>query len=225
MRAPRMRSARQVSGSDGASSPYAGAPARPTACSRAQIGHDAANVPAGEDVELVYSSAVPAENPERAAARERGLRGAPARGAARRAERAAAHDRGRRHARQDDDVVDGRARAARGRAGSGLADRRRRSAAGCQTRTGARASGSSSRPTSPTARCSASSVEIAVLTNVELDHHATFASLASCARRSRAFLARATRAVVVWDRPELLALMPGGRGRGRRRSTCRRRRC
>ena len=39
----------------------------------ARIGHDAANVPAGEDVEVVYSSAVPAENPERVAARERGL--------------------------------------------------------------------------------------------------------------------------------------------------------
>ncbi len=38
-----------------------------------RIGHDAANVPEGDDVEIVYSSAVPAENPERVAARERGL--------------------------------------------------------------------------------------------------------------------------------------------------------
>ena len=37
-------------------------------------GHDAANVPAGDDVELVVSTAIPPENPERAAARERGLR-------------------------------------------------------------------------------------------------------------------------------------------------------
>ncbi len=43
----------------------------------ASIGHDAANVPDGEDVEIVYSSAVPAENPERLAARERGLADRP----------------------------------------------------------------------------------------------------------------------------------------------------
>src|SRR5206468_13067207 len=38
------------------------------------IGHDAANLPGGEGVELVYSTAVPPDNPERVAARERGLR-------------------------------------------------------------------------------------------------------------------------------------------------------
>lgn len=37
------------------------------------VGHDAANVPAGDGVEIVYSTAVPADNPERAIARERGL--------------------------------------------------------------------------------------------------------------------------------------------------------
>ena len=45
----------------------------------AYIGHDAANVPADEDVEIVYSSAVPAENPERLAARRRGLADRPER--------------------------------------------------------------------------------------------------------------------------------------------------
>ncbi|MEA2191638.1 MAG: UDP-N-acetylmuramate--alanine ligase [Solirubrobacteraceae bacterium] len=61
-----------VSGSDRAESPYlvrvreAGIQAR--------IGHDAANVPAGDDVELVVSTAIGADNPERAAGRERGLR-------------------------------------------------------------------------------------------------------------------------------------------------------
>ncbi|HEY0345181.1 MAG TPA: UDP-N-acetylmuramate--L-alanine ligase [Solirubrobacteraceae bacterium] len=61
-----------VTGSDRAGSPYlervraAGIDAR--------IGHDAANVPGGDDVELVVSTAIPATNPERAAARERGLR-------------------------------------------------------------------------------------------------------------------------------------------------------
>src|SRR5215212_1600119 len=37
------------------------------------VGHAADNVPAGDDVEVVYSTAIPPENPERAAARERGL--------------------------------------------------------------------------------------------------------------------------------------------------------
>jgi UDP-N-acetylmuramate--alanine ligase len=61
-----------VSGSDRADSPYlervraAGIDAR--------IGHDAANLPAGDDVEVVVSTAIPATNPERAAASERGLR-------------------------------------------------------------------------------------------------------------------------------------------------------
>jgi UDP-N-acetylmuramate--alanine ligase len=40
----------------------------------ARIGHDAANVPPGDDVELVVSTAIDAGNPERATARARGLR-------------------------------------------------------------------------------------------------------------------------------------------------------
>jgi UDP-N-acetylmuramate--alanine ligase len=38
------------------------------------IGYDAANVPAGDDVELVVSTAIAADNPERMAGRQRGLR-------------------------------------------------------------------------------------------------------------------------------------------------------
>jgi UDP-N-acetylmuramate--alanine ligase len=61
----------QVTGSDRAESPYLeqvrAAGIDPV------IGHDAANVPPGDDVELVFSTAVPADNPERAVARERGL--------------------------------------------------------------------------------------------------------------------------------------------------------
>jgi UDP-N-acetylmuramate--alanine ligase len=61
-----------VTGSDRAESPYlervrAGGIVP-------SIGHAAANVPAGDDVELVVSTAIPAANPERAAGRERGLR-------------------------------------------------------------------------------------------------------------------------------------------------------
>ncbi len=61
-----------VTGSDRAESPYfervRAAGIMPA------IGHDAANIPAGEDVELVVSTAIPAGNPERAAGRERDLR-------------------------------------------------------------------------------------------------------------------------------------------------------
>jgi len=51
--------------------------------------------------------------------------------------------------------------------------------------------------------------DIAVLTNAELDHHATYASREELDDTFRAFLARASEAVVVWDRPELRALAPG----------------
>ena len=57
-------------------------------------------------------------------------------------------------------------------------------------------------------------VEIAVLTNVELDHHATFGSLGELRDAFAAFVARAREGIVVWDRPELLALMPDGHGDG-----------
>jgi UDP-N-acetylmuramate--alanine ligase len=49
---------------------------------------------------------------------------------------------------------------------------------------------------------------IAVLTNAELDHHTTYASLRDVHETFRAFLARAEQAVV-WDRPDLLALAGG----------------
>jgi UDP-N-acetylmuramate--alanine ligase len=49
-------------------------------------------------------------------------------------------------------------------------------------------------------------LEIGVLTNVELDHHASFGSLGELEEAFRAFLAHAARGIVVWDRPELLAL-------------------
>src|ERR1019366_9328255 len=62
----------EVSGSDGASTPYL---ERLVAegILQASVGHAAENVPGGEGVEVVYSSAVPAENVERAAARERSI--------------------------------------------------------------------------------------------------------------------------------------------------------
>ena len=54
-----------VSGSDAHESPYLRA-LRADGVLEAHIGHAAENLPAGDGVELYYSSAVPAENPERA---------------------------------------------------------------------------------------------------------------------------------------------------------------
>ena len=59
-------------------------------------------------------------------------------------------------------------------------------------------------------------LEIALLTNVELDHHASFASLAELREAFREFLGGA-REAVVWDRPELLELRDGRLDRGLRR--------
>jgi UDP-N-acetylmuramate--alanine ligase len=53
------------------------------------------------------------------------------------------------------------------------------------------------------------SAEIAVLTNAELDHHATYASLADLEATFAQFMAGADHGVV-WDRPELRALCPPG---------------
>jgi UDP-N-acetylmuramate--alanine ligase len=50
--------------------------------------------------------------------------------------------------------------------------------------------------------------ELAVLTNLELDHHTTYASLLDLEATMREFLAGAEQAVV-WDRPNLLSLRPG----------------
>jgi len=61
-----------VTGSDAVDTPYLG-PVRAVGISPV-IGYGAANVPAGEDVEIIVSTATTFENPERAAGRARGLR-------------------------------------------------------------------------------------------------------------------------------------------------------
>jgi UDP-N-acetylmuramate--alanine ligase len=52
--------------------------------------------------------------------------------------------------------------------------------------------------------------EIAVLTNAELDHHSTYASRLELEETFAVFMARAGERAVVWDRPGLRALCPGG---------------
>jgi UDP-N-acetylmuramate--alanine ligase len=52
--------------------------------------------------------------------------------------------------------------------------------------------------------------QIAVLTNAELDHHSTYASLRDLEGTFSTFMASATEHAVVWDRSELLALCPAG---------------
>jgi UDP-N-acetylmuramate--alanine ligase len=202
----------QVSGSDRAASLYTERLAADGVL-EARIGeHDATNVPDGEDVEVVYSSAVPPENPERATVRARGL---PARPRAEllgelsalRRTIAVAGTHGktttsamlvcalRAAGLQPDWLVGGTVgerqdNASWTGAGEWLvveADESDRSMLDLN-------------------------VEIAVLTNVELDHHATFGSLAELREAFRAFLARARTAIVVWDRAELLALAPARAG-------------
>jgi UDP-N-acetylmuramate--alanine ligase len=200
----------QVSGSDSANSPYLERLAADGVL-RAALGHSAENVPAGEGVEVVYSSAVPEDNVERRAARERGLRERPraeilAELSALRRTIAVAGTHGKtttaamilhalRGAGMDPGwLIGGTPGAGLPNAGWGAgewlvleADESDRSMLSLQ-------------------------VEIAVLTSAELDHHATFASLAELREAFHEFLARARAATVVLDRPELLALADGKGG-------------
>ena len=52
--------------------------------------------------------------------------------------------------------------------------------------------------------------EIAVLTNAELDHHATYSSRLDLDQTFSTFMSRAGDKAVVWDRPDLRALCPAG---------------
>jgi UDP-N-acetylmuramate--alanine ligase len=172
----------------------------------ASIGHDAANVPDGEDVEIVYSSAVPADNPERLAARRRGLADRP------RAELLAELSALRRTI-----AVAG----AHGKTTTASMIVHLLREGGVDP---GWLVGSSVGPSLANSHWSEGEwlvveadesdrsmlsldVEIALLTNVELDHHATFGSLAQLREAFREFLALARQAVVIWDRPDLLSLL------------------
>src|SRR5271168_2613165 len=186
----------EVSGSDGALSPYAER-LQADGVLEVKVGHNAANVPEGEAVEVIYSSAVPAENPERRAARERGLPERP------RAELLAEFTALKRtiavagtHGKTTTTSMLVHALRAAGLqpgwlvgapVGGGLpnaqwgegewlvveADESDRSMLSLK-------------------------LEIGLLTNVELDHHASFGSLAELEEALRAFLRIAEKAVVVW---------------------------
>lgn len=196
-----------VTGSDRADSAFL-ARLREDRVLDARIGHAAANVPSGEGVELIYSSAVPPENPERVAARERGIPERPraellAELTALRRTIAVAGAHGKTttsamvlHALRACELDPGWLIG--GSPGAGLAN-----------------SHWSEREwlvveADESDRSMLSlDVEIAVLTNVELDHHAEFASLTELREAYRTFLARARDAVVIWDRPELIELAGG----------------
>src|SRR3954452_2410743 len=196
----------QVTGSDRAWSPYAQRLLEQTGI-RTIVGHRADNVPDGDGVEVVHSTAIAPDNPERVAARERGLADRPRAElfgeiAATRRVIAVAGAHGKtttaamiavalRGAGLDPSwIVGGEVRDLGSNAGWGEgewlvaeADESDRSFL-------------------------ALAPEIAVVTNVELDHHSTYGSRAELDDAFRAFLAKSSRAVI-WDRPELLALAAG----------------
>jgi UDP-N-acetylmuramate--alanine ligase len=194
----------EVTGSDGARSPYIER-LHADGVLEARVGHEPANVPTGEGVEVFYSSAVPAENPERAAARERGL-----------AERPRAELLAEFTALKRTIAVAG----THGKTTTASMLVHALRAAGLRPGwlVGAPVGGGLSNAqwgegewlvveADESDRSMLSlELEIAVLTNVELDHHASFGSLAELQAAFRAFLVRARTAIVVWDRPELLEL-------------------
>jgi UDP-N-acetylmuramate--alanine ligase len=196
----------EVSGSDANSTPYVERLAADGVL-RACVGHAAANVPGGEAVEVVYSSAVPGGNPERVAARERGLPERP------RAELLAELTALKRtiavagtHGKTTTASMLVHALRASGLEPSWLVG----GSVGGDLANAEWAGGEWLVVEADESDRSMLSlnVEIAVLTNVELDHHATFASLTELREAFREFLAGPLRAVI-WDRPELLELRTG----------------
>ena len=190
----------QVTGSDQAESSYTGRLRKlgvePT------IGHAAANVPAG--AEVVYSSAVPPENPERGAAQGRELHRADllAEIAALRRCLAVTGTHGKtttagmivhilRACELDPSYVLG----------------------GELQSTGSNAGWGSGEWIVVEADESDRSLlklwpQVALLTSAELDHHATYSSRMDLEETLRTFMGRSREAAVVWDRPELRALCP-----------------
>jgi UDP-N-acetylmuramate--alanine ligase len=165
-------------------------------------GHDVAHVP--PEAEVVVSTAIPRENPERAVAAERGQR------ELHRAELLGELTRLKptiavtgTHGKTTTASMVVHALLGAGMAPSYLVG-------GAVRSTGTNAAWGSGKWLVVEADESDRSLlrlapRIAVLTNAELDHHTTYASLREVRETFAAFLALADRAVV-WDRPELLAL-------------------
>ena len=194
----------EVSGSDRADSP--GLQALRDLGVDVHVGHDAANVPEG-DLEVVHSTAIARDNPERAEARRRGL-----------------PDRPRADLLADLSALK-RTIAVAGAHGktttaSMAAHILLRSGlepayliGGALTTTGFNADWGAGEWLVVEADESDRSmlslhVDVAVVTNVELDHHATFGSLAEVREVFREFLAEPASAVL-WDRPDVTALRDG----------------
>lgn len=190
----------QVTGSDRADSQYAERlrehGIEPT------IGHAAANVPPG--AEVVYSTAVPADNPERLAAAGRELH---------RADLLAEVTRLRRciavtgtHGKTTTAAMIIHVLRGCGLDPSYLV--------GGELSTGSNAGWGTGEWVVVEADESDRSLlkldpEVALLTNAELDHHTTYASRLDLEATLSAFMERAEHAIV-WDRPALLALCPPG---------------
>jgi UDP-N-acetylmuramate--alanine ligase len=189
-----------VSGSDGADGPYLRRLAADGVL-EARIGHRAENIPAGDDIEVFHSSAVGEDNLERIAARRRGL-----------SDRPRAELLGELTAMRRTIAVAG----THGKTTTASMVAHALRAAGMRPGwlIGAPIGGGL-----PNARWDEGDwlvveadesdrsmlsldVEIAVLTNVELDHHATFSSLAELESAFRDFLSLAEKGVVLRTVPQ-----------------------
>ncbi|MGN6189880.1 MAG: UDP-N-acetylmuramate--L-alanine ligase [Conexibacter sp.] len=197
----------EVGGSDRAESPTLDR-LRDAGCT-VVVGHGAANVPF--DAEVVYSTAVPPDNPERAVARERGQR------ELHRADLLAEITALRRciavtgtHGKTTTTSMVVHALRGCGMDPGYLVG-------GAVRSTGSNAGWGSGEWVVVEADESDRSLlklhpDVAVLTNAELDHHDVYASQQDVDDTFRTFLAKATAGVVVWDRPQLTALAPSGGG-------------
>lgn len=193
----------KVTGSDRSDSPFSDA-LRVDGVLDVQIGHDPANLPDGVGVEVFYSSAIEADNVELVAAIARGLQVGP------RAELVGELSRMRRTiavagAHGKTTTASMIVTALRGCGldpgyliGGTLRDTGRNAAWGTGEWLVVEADESDR-------SMLALDVEIAVVTSVELDHHAAFGSLLELEDAYREFLA-GTRDAVIWDRPELVRL-------------------
>ena len=195
----------RVSGSDRTDSPVLGELRARGADVHA--GHGAEHLPDGPDVEVVHSTAVPADNPELVLARERGLR-VMARAellheltALRRTIAVAGAHGKTTTTSMTAHVLLGCGMDPGYLVGGTLATTGRNAAWGTGEWLVVEADESDR-------SMLALEVEVAVVTNVELDHHATYGSLQEVREVFREFLARPEHAVIL-DRPELLELRGG----------------